>query len=132
MVIAKATPVFKFEKDKIVAEEGYTQNKLSKGIYDGTVTYSSSNSMIAAVDPQTGEITFLDLGTVTITAQGPATTNCNAVSESYQLQVTLAVGIEQKKADFDDIHYYTVDGIAVEHPVKGRIYIKKGKKVLYK
>jgi hypothetical protein len=54
------------------------------------------------------------------------------VSASYQLQVTLAVGIEQKKATFDDIHYYTVDGIAVEHPVKGRIYIKNGKKVLYK
>ncbi len=132
VVIAKATPVFKFEKDKIVAQEGYTQNKLSTGIYDGTVTYSSSDSKIAAVDPQTGEITFLDLGTVTITAQGPATTNCNAVSASYQLQVTLAVGIEQKKATFDDIHYYTVDGIAVEHPVKGRIYIKNGKKVLYK
>ena len=114
----------------VIADEGYAQNELSTGIYDGTVTFSSSNEEIATVDAETGELTFLALGSVTITAEGPATTNCNAVSATYQLEVTLAVGIASTKATFDDGHLYTVDGIAVDKPVKGRVYIRNGKKVM--
>ena len=103
------------------------------GIYDGTdITDSSSDEEIATVDAETGELTFLALGTVTITAEGPATANCNAVSASYQLEVTLAVGIAQTKATFDDGHFYTMEGIAVDKPVKGHVYVRNGKKVLYK
>ena len=130
VVVAKATPDFHFAQDMVIADEGYAQNELSTGIYDGTVTFSSSNEEIATVDAETGELTFLALGSVTITAEGPATTNCNAVSATYQLEVTLAVGIASTKATFDDGHFYTVDGIAVDKPVKGRVYIRNGKKVM--
>ena len=132
VVIAKATPDFHFETDNVVAYEGFTLNPLTTGIYDGTVTYSSSNDEIATVDPETGEVSFLALGTVTITAAGPATKNCNAVSATYNLEVTLAVGIASTKATFDDGRYYTVDGVAVDKPVKGRVYVRNGKKVMYK
>ena len=133
VVIQKATPDFHFAQEMVIADEGYAQNELSTGIYDGTdITYASSNEEIATVDAETGELTFLALGTVTITASAPATANCHAVSASYELEVTLAVGIASAKASSADGHFYTVDGIAVDKPVKGRVYVRNGKAVLYR
>jgi uncharacterized protein YjdB len=132
VTIAKATPDFHFAKARVIADESYTQNELMTGIYDGTVTYSSSNEEIATVDPETGELTFVALGTVTIIAEGPATANCNAVRATYELEVLIAAGIADTRANFDDGRYYTTSGIAVEHPRKGNVYVRAGKKVLYK
>ena len=130
--IVKATPDFHFAKARVTADENYSQNELMKGIYDGIVAYSSANEEIATVDPETGELTFLTLGTVTIIAEGPATANCNAVRATYELEVVIAAGIADARANFDDGRYYTTSGIAVEHPRKGNVYVRAGKKVLYK
>lgn len=56
-----------------------------------TVTYSSSNDAIATVDPQTGEVTPVGVGTATITASSEATDVYRAGSASYELTVESAV-----------------------------------------
>lgn len=56
-----------------------------------TVTYSSSNDAIATVDPQTGEVTPVGVGTATITASSEATDIFRAGSASYELTVESAV-----------------------------------------
>ena len=56
-----------------------------------TVTYSSSNDAIATVDPQTGEVTPVGVGTATITASSEATDLFRAGTASYELTVESAV-----------------------------------------
>ena len=56
-----------------------------------TVTYSSSNDAIATVDPQTGVVTPVGVGTATITASSEATDVFRAGSASYELTVESAV-----------------------------------------
>lgn len=56
-----------------------------------TVTYSSSNDAIATVDPQTGEVTPVGIGIVTITASSEPTDVYRAGSASYELTVESAV-----------------------------------------
>lgn len=56
-----------------------------------TVTYSSSNDAIATVNPQTGEVSPVGIGTVTITASSEATDVYRAGSASYELTVESAV-----------------------------------------
>ena len=56
-----------------------------------TVTYSSSNDAIATVDPQTGEVRPVGIGTVTITASSEPTDVYRAGSASYELTVESAV-----------------------------------------
>lgn len=55
------------------------------------VTYSSSNDAIATVDPQTGVVTPVGVGTATITASSEATDVFRAGSASYELTVESAV-----------------------------------------
>lgn len=66
--IDKATPVFSFEKPALKTSVGdkAPENKLTIGLYDGQVTYTSSNDTIATVDAQ-GVVTALATGEVTIT-----------------------------------------------------------------
>ena len=89
VIIEKASPVFAFEKAAVEAEVGKAapENKLTIQMYDGTVQYSSSNEEIATVD-QNGVVTAKAEGEVTITAIGPATSNCNeAQKATYTLTV---------------------------------------------
>ena len=55
--------------------------------YNGTITYSSSDTAVAEVDEQTGEVTVNGTGTVTITASGTETEHYAAASASYTLTV---------------------------------------------
>ena len=89
--IAKASPTFSFAEEsiKVNINEAVPENKLSVGIYDGTVTYSSSDVSIAEVDAATGAVTLKKVGEVTITATGAATANCNGASATYKLKVTI-------------------------------------------
>ena len=62
-------------------------NTLNKGVYDGTVTYSSSDTNIATVAAN-GTVTVKAAGEVTITASGAETNNCNApTAASYKLTI---------------------------------------------
>lgn len=129
--IAKASPVFSFAESSVEADiQGIApQNELSTGIYDGDVKYSSSNTEVAEVDAQTGQITVKSTGKTVITAVGEATANCNASSATYELTVKDTSGIQVVKV-FKEGRYYTLQGYPVENPKKGNIYIFNGKKVI--
>ena len=53
----------------------------------GAITYSSSNSAVATIDPSTGLITLQGVGTAIITANQAATSNYNSASTSTTLTV---------------------------------------------
>ncbi|MBR5729805.1 MAG: Ig-like domain-containing protein [Prevotella sp.] len=55
--------------------------------YNGTITYSSSDTAVAEVDEQTGEVTVNGAGTVTITASGTETEHYAAATATYTLTV---------------------------------------------
>lgn len=55
--------------------------------YNGTITYSSSDTSVAEVDAQTGAVTVNGAGTVTITASGTETEHYAAATASYTLIV---------------------------------------------
>ena len=54
------------------------------------ITYSSSDTSIATVDTNTGEVTILKAGEVTITATAAATGNVNADKAEYKLTIDKA------------------------------------------
>lgn len=54
------------------------------------ITYSSSDTSIATVDTNTGEVTILKAGKVTITATAAATGNVNADKAEYKLTIDKA------------------------------------------
>ena len=53
-----------------------------------TVTYASSNTAVATVDENTGDVTFVGNGSTTITASSEKTAQYKAGSASYQITVT--------------------------------------------
>jgi hypothetical protein len=57
------------------------------------VTYSSSNSSVAEVNPTTGEISILNAGTTVITATAAANETYNTANASYTLTVKLTEDI---------------------------------------
>ena len=57
------------------------------------VTYSSSNSSVAEVNPTTGEISILNAGTTVITATAEADETYNTANASYTLTVKLTEDI---------------------------------------
>ena len=114
--IAKASPVFAFEKNGLTVALGAAvpENKLNVGLYDGEVQYVSSDETVATVDAQ-GVVTTLAIGEVTITATGAETENCNEAKKAdYTLTVADPSGIS---------------GIAAEAASTGKAYDLQGRKV---
>ena len=106
VIIAKATPEFSFEQSEMEgdAETELEDNELQTSVYDGKVVYTSSDTKIATVDANTGKVTMKMGGTVTITATGEATKNCNAAKASYTLTVYSKGDVNHDKAvDVADI-----------------------------
>lgn len=64
--------------------EGLTLNSDS----DGGVTYSSSDPSVASVDTNTGAVTIVAAGTVTITATTPETDRFESSVETYKIVIT--------------------------------------------
>ena len=140
--IGKASPTFAFEKEKVNALVGQPvpENKLTVGLYDGKVQYTSSNETIASITSD-GQITLWKDGTVTITASGPETENCyQAVSASYTLEIEDPDGIVSPLGETEEgVTIYDLSGRKVNSQFsilnsqlpKG-IYIKNGKKVAVK
>lgn len=63
---------------------GFTYNSDS----DGTATYTSSNTAVAEVNAQTGEVTIKAAGEVTITYSITETERFNAAQDQYKIVVT--------------------------------------------
>lgn len=132
--IDKATPVFSFEKAAVTANLGAAvpANKLSVGLYDGEVQYTSSDEQIATVS-QDGVVTALAIGEVTITATGAETDNCyEAQQAQYQLTISDASGISTITSDAASTgKVYNLKGQQVNLPTAGKgVYIISGKKVV--
>lgn len=132
--IDKATPVFSFEKAAVTANLGAAvpANKLSVGLYDGEVQYTSSDEQIATVS-QDGVVTALAIGEVTITATGAETDNCyEAQQAQYQLTISDASGISTITSDAASTgKAYNLKGQQVNLPTAGKgVYIIGGKKVV--
>ena len=109
VTIAKATPVLAFADaaQEIFILDAVPSNTLDKGLYDGTVVFTSSDETVATIDNE-GKVTVLAAGEVTITASGAATNNCNEpTAASYTLTVkkyaaTLALSAESVSGVFGD------------------------------
>ncbi len=132
--IDKATPVFSFEKAAVTANLGAAvpANKLSVGLYDGEVQYTSSDEQIATVS-QDGVVKALAIGKVTITATGAETDNCyEAQQAQYQLTISDASGISTITSDAASTgKVYNLKGQQVNLPTAGKgVYIIGGKKVV--
>ncbi len=131
VVIDKATPEFAFEQAEIESADGFVpQNKLSIGLYDGTVVYTSSDEEIATVDAD-GKVTAKQAGSVTIIATGAETANCKEASAQYVLNILSTDGIEGIQAKDGEAVIYNLSGQRVNGNAKG-IQIRNGKKVLVK
>ena len=132
--IDKATPTLSFEKTAIEATAGKAvpENKLTTGLYDGVVTYTSSDEAVATVDAQ-GVVTALAAGQATITATGAETTNCyQPVEANYTLTVKVENGIVTIGAVGGKAgHVFDLQGrrVHLQTAQKG-LYIVNGKKVI--
>ena len=109
VTIEKASPVFTFAEaaQEIIIQDDVPANAFDKGVYDGTVVFTSSNETVATIDNE-GKVTVLAAGEVTFTASGAATNNCNEpTAASYTLTVkkyaaTLALSAESVSGVFGD------------------------------
>lgn len=84
---AKVTFAYAEAKQEMIILDEVPENKLDIGVYDGTVTYKSSDAKIATVDAD-GKVTVVAAGVVAITASGAETANCyEATPASYELTI---------------------------------------------
>lgn len=92
--INKANQTVTFAKpDEQTATYGETFANTATAQLDSTaakITYSSSNTSIATVDPNTGEVTIHKAGEVTITATAAETSNVNEGKAEYKLTISKA------------------------------------------
>ncbi len=134
--IEKATPAFSFAQANVTAVlgEAVPENKLTVGLYDGEVTYASSDEAIATVDAN-GVVTTKVLGQVIITATGAETENCyEAQKAQYSLIVTDPSGIgEIVNGQSANRKYFDLQGRRIiSSAVKKGMYVVDGKKVIVK
>lgn len=134
--IDKATPAFSFAQANVTAVlgEAVPENKLTVGLYDGEVTYASSDEAIATVDAN-GVVTTKAPGQVIITATGAETENCyEAQKAQYSLTVTAPSGIgEIVNGQSANRKYFDLQGRRIiSSAVKKGMYVVDGKKVIVK
>lgn len=134
--IDRARPAFSFAEANVTAVLGdaVPENKLTVGLYDGEVTYASSDEAIATVDAN-GVVTTKVLGQVIITATGAETENCcEAQKAQYSLTVTDPSGIgEIVNGQSANRKYFDLQGRRIiSSAVKKGMYVVDGKKVIVK
>jgi hypothetical protein len=134
--IEKATPAFSFAQANVTAVlgEAVPENKLTVGLYDGEVTYASSDEAIATVDAN-GVVTTKAPGQVIITATGAETENCyEAQKAQYSLTVNDPSGISEiVKGQSANRKYFDLQGRRIiSSAVKKGMYVVDGKKVIVK
>ena len=89
-LIEQTAPSLKFDKKTITVKYGTKPFLcvLSEKTTDGTITYSSSNPKVAAVDPSTGKVTIKGGGTAAIMAYAAKGTNYTSGSTFCTIKVT--------------------------------------------
>ena len=134
--IDRARPAFSFAEANVTAVlgEAVPENKLTVGLYDGEVTYASSDEAIATVDAN-GMVTTKVPGQVIITATGAETENCyEAQKAQYLLTVADPSGIgEIVNGQSANRKYFDLQGRRIiSSAVKKGMYVVDGKKVIVK
>lgn len=134
--IDRARPAFSFAEANVTAVlgEAVPENKLTVGLYDGEVTYASSDEAIATVDAN-GVVTTKAPGQVIITATGAETENCyEAQKAQYSLTVNDPSGIgEIVNGQSANRKYFDLQGRRIiSSAVKKGMYVVDGKKVIVK
>ena len=134
--IDRARPAFSFAEANVTAVlgEAVPENKLTVGLYDGEVTYASSDEAIATVDAN-GMVTTKAPGQVIITATGAETENCyEAQKAQYLLTVADPSGIgEIVNGQSANRKYFDLQGRRIiSSAVKKGMYVVDGKKVIVK
>ena len=134
--IEKATPAFSFAQANVTAVlgEAVPENKLTVGLYDGEVTYASSDEAIATVDAN-GVVTTKAPGQVIITATGAETENCyEAQKAQYSLTVNDPSGISEiVKGQSANRKYFDLQGRhIISSAARKGMYVVDGKKVIVK
>lgn len=84
----KQDPSFTYTTKKItklLSADNFTNSLTNNS--DGVVTYVSSNTSCATINPNTGEVDIIGLGTTTITASVAESDNFNTASANYELIV---------------------------------------------
>ena len=71
--------------------------------FDGTVTYTSSNSSVATVDAATGHVTIVGVGRTLITASSAATASYDAGEATYTLLVMGGYGTSSSPYCISDV-----------------------------
>ena len=110
--IKKAAPKLAYISEivsKTTLDEPFT-NSLS-GTTDGTVSFESSDTSVAAVDSTSGIVTIKGAGESTITASAAEGKNYKAGSTSYKLEVT-AVSIKNS----------SIGGVSLSYGYSGKAY----------
>ena len=108
------------------------ENKLTVGLYDGEVTYASSDEAIATVDAN-GVVTTIAAGQVVIMVTGAETNNCYEVQKAhYTLTISDPSGIDEiVNGKLSNRKYFDLHGRRVKATKKG-MYVVDGKKVIVK
>ena len=110
--INKADAKLTFASESIskrTLDEAFANELTSKT--DGTVTFASSDTKVAEVNPSTGLVTIKGAGTATITVTAAEGKNYKAGSTSYKLEVT-AVSIKNS----------SVGGVSLSYGYSGKAY----------
>jgi len=106
-------------------DPSFTKPIINTGSGTGVITYSSSDTSVAAVDNATGEITIIKVGTATITATKTADEDYDQITAKYTLTVVKAEGrtvsIPPQFAYFVDQTSITVIPVIMQTPNHGQI-----------
>ena len=134
--IDRARPAFSFAEANVTAVlgEAVPENKLTVGLYDGEVTYASSDEAIATVDAN-GVVTTKAPGQVIITATGAETENCyEAQKAQYSLTVNDPSGISEiVNGQSANRKYFDLQGRRIiGSAARKGMYVVDGKKVIVK
>ena len=115
------------QADNVVVGEAYTARTLTNP-HNVSVTYSSSNTVVATVNGQ-GAVTIAGPGETTITATFAGNDDYLAGSASYKLVVAEPVGITNHAADADsDAPIYNTQGVRLNEVPRKGIYFRGNKK----
>lgn len=134
--IDRARPAFSFAEANVTAVlgEAVPENKLTVGLYDGEMTYASSDEAIAMVDAN-GVVTTKAPGQVIITATGAETENCyEAQKAQYSLTVNDPSGISEiVNGQSANRKYFDLQGRRIiGSAARKGMYVVDGKKVIVK
>ncbi|MCQ2340500.1 MAG: M6 family metalloprotease domain-containing protein [Paludibacteraceae bacterium] len=84
---AAVAPTISFAESSVTAKYGDAVEQQATTNSDGAVSYKSSNTSVADVDSETGEVTIKTVGTVTIKATVAETDNFTAGEATYTLTI---------------------------------------------